>query len=163
MNSRMVMAVLLLLAGALEIRAQELKRINLDDASAIGLKIETDSKVKSEGAGSVKITTAWPTTVCLGEVTNLNVENCKVVFKAKVKTDLNGTTFLEMWCHLGGGQFFSKGMNSTASGKGDWKQIEAPFLLQAGQKPDKLTLNLVINGTGTVWIDDMVLSKEPLK
>jgi hypothetical protein len=43
------------------------------------------------------------------------------------------------------------------------KQIEAPFFLKAGQKPEKITLNLVINGTGTVWIDDIVLAKEPLK
>jgi len=34
---------------------------------------------------------------------------------------------------------------------------------QKGQRPDKVTLNLVINGKGTVWIDDVVLSKAPLK
>ncbi len=28
---------------------------------------------------------------------------------------------------------------------------------------DKVALNLVINGMGTVWIDDVILSKEPLK
>jgi hypothetical protein len=36
-------------------------------------------------------------------------------------------------------------------------------MFQKGQKPDKVVLNLVINGTGTVWIDDIVLSKAPLK
>jgi hypothetical protein len=143
--------------------AEEIKRISLDDASAIGLRIETDTKVKAEGKGSVKITTAWPTTVCLGEVKNINIENAKLVYRAKVKTDLNGSAFLEMWCHVCGGQYFSKGMNSTASGKDDWKQIETPFLLKAGEKAEKATLNLVINGVGTVWVDDIVLSREPLK
>ena len=143
--------------------AEEIKRISLDDASTIGLRIETDAKVKAEGKGSVKITTAWPTTVCLGEVKNLNIDNAKLVYRAKVKTDLNGSAFLEMWCHVGGGQYFSKGMNSTASGKDDWKQIETPFLLKAGEKAEKVTLNLVINGIGTVWVDDIVLSKEPLQ
>jgi hypothetical protein len=37
------------------------------------------------------------------------------------------------------------------------------FRFQKGQRPDKVTLNLAINGKGTVWIDDIVLSKEPLK
>jgi len=143
--------------------AEEIKRLSLDDVSAIGLKIETDSKVKAEGKGSIKITTAWPTTVCLGEVTGISIDNAKLVYRARVKTDLKGTAFLEMWCHVGGGQYFSKGMNSTAGGKEDWKQIETPFFLKAGEKAEKVTLNLIINGIGTVWVDDAVLSREPLK
>jgi hypothetical protein len=143
--------------------AEDLKRLNLDDASAIGTTIQTDTQVKAEGKGSVKITTRWPTTICLGEVTGLNVENAKLVYKAKVKSDLDGTAFLEMWVHLGGGQYFSRGMNDVVSQKTDWKVIQTPFLLQKGQKPDRVTLNLIINSKGTVWIDDIVLSKEPLK
>ena len=158
---------LLLLACAVLISypsfAEEIKRLSLDDVSAIGLKIETDSKIKAEGKGSIKITTAWPTTVCLGEVTGIQIDNAKLVYRARVKTDLKGTAFLEMWCHVGGGQYFSKGMNSTAGGKEDWKQIETPFLLKAGEKAEKVTLNLIINGIGTVWVDDAVLSREPLK
>ena len=153
----------MVLAVSSSVCAENIYKIGLDDASTIGTRIETDTKVKVEGKGSIKITTAWPTIVCLGEVKNLNIENAKLVYKAKVKADLNGTAYLEMWCHVGGGQYFSKGMNSTAGGKEDWKQIEALFFLQAGQKAEKVTLNLVINGTGTVWADDIVLSKEPLK
>jgi len=143
--------------------AQELKKLNLEDASAIGTTIQTDTQVKAEGKGSIKITTRWPTTICLGEVTGLEVENAKLVYKAKVKSDLDGTAFLEMWAHVGGGQYFSRGMNDVVTQKTDWKTIQTPFLFQKGQKPDKVTLNLVINGKGTVWIDDIVLSKEPLK
>ena len=46
--------------------------------------------------------------------------------------------------------------------KSDWKTVQTPFIFQKGQKPDKVTLNVVINGIGTVWVDDVVLSKEPL-
>jgi hypothetical protein len=141
---------------------EDLKKLSLDDVSAIGTTIQTDTQVKVEGKGSIKITTQWPTTICLAEVTGLNVENAKLVYKAKVKSDLNGSAFLEMWAHVGGGQYFSKGMNDMVSRKTDWKVIQTPFLFQKGQKPDKVTLNLVINGKGTVWIDDIVLSKEPL-
>ena len=143
--------------------AEELKKLSLDDASALGTTIQTDTQVKAEGKGSIKITTQWPTTICLGEVTGLNVENAKLVYKAKVKSDLDGSAFLEMWAHVGGGQYFSRGVNDVVSQKTDWKIIQTPFLFQKGQRPDKVTLNLVINGKGTVWIDDIVLSKEPLK
>jgi hypothetical protein len=143
--------------------AQELKKLSLDDASSIGLKIVSDAEVKIEGKASVKITTLWPTTVCLAEVTGLNVDEAKLIFTAKVKTDLEGGAFLEMWVQVGGGQYFSKGMNDPVTGKSDWKTIQTPFMLQKGQQPEKVTLNVVINGKGTIWIDDMVLSKEPLK
>jgi hypothetical protein len=143
--------------------AEELKKLSLDDASAIGTIIQTDTQVKTEGKGSIKITTQWPTTICLGEVSSLNVENAKLWYKAKVKSDLDGSAFLEMWAHVGGGQYFSRGMNDVVSQKTDWKIIQTPFLFQKGQRLDKVTLNLIINGKGTVWIDDIVLSKEPLK
>lgn len=146
-------------------RAEDLKKLGLDDASLASPKIEVDTKVKVEGTSSLKITTQWPTTVCLGEVTGPDIENAKLVYSAKVKTELEGTgtAFLELWAHVGGGQFFSKGMNDTVSQKSDWKTIQTPFMFQKGQKPDMVTLNLVINGKGTVWIDDIVLSKQPLK
>ena len=54
-------------------------------------------------------------------------------------------------------------MNDVVQGKSDWKGIQTPFMFQKGQKPTKVTLNIVINGQGTVWVDDIVLSKEPLK
>jgi hypothetical protein len=91
------------------------------------------------------------------------VENARLVYKAKVKSDLNGVAYLEIWAHIGNGQYFSKGMNDPIKGKSDWKSIQTPFIFQKGQNPEKITLNLVINGRGTVWIDDVVLSKAPLK
>jgi hypothetical protein len=98
-------------------------------------------------------------------VTGPEIENAKLVYSARVKSDMEGagTAFLELWAHVGGGQYFSRGMNDAVSQKSDWKTIRTPFLFQKGQKPDKVTLNLVINGKGTVWIDDIVLSREPLK
>jgi hypothetical protein len=157
----MIFAALALVASLTY--AEELKKLNLDDATAIGTTIQTDTQVKAEGKSSIKITTQWPTIICLGEVTGLDIEDAKLVYKAKVKSDLEGTAFLELWAHVGGGQYFSRGMNDVVKQKTDWKIIQAPFLFQKGQKPDKVTLNIVINGNGTVWIDDIVLSKEPLK
>jgi hypothetical protein len=143
--------------------SEELKKLNLDDASAIGTTLQTDTQVKTEGKGSIKISTQWPTTICLAEVTSLDIENAKLLYKAKVKSNLDGSAFLEMWVQVGRGQYFSKGTNDVVSQKTDWKIIQTPFFFQKGQRPDKVTLNLVINGKGTVWIDDVVLSKEPLQ
>lgn len=158
----LVSLVVLLLIGGPAL-AQDLKRISLDDTLALGLQIQSDSAMKAEGKASIKILTKWPTTVCLAEVTGPDIQNAKLVYKARVKSDLQGTAFLEMWARVGGGQYFSRGMNDPVQGKSDWKTIQTPFFFQKGQKPTRVTLNIVINGIGTVWVDDIVLSKEPLK
>jgi hypothetical protein len=141
---------------------EDLTKLSLDTPSALGTTIQSDSDVKTEGRASIRITTLHPTSICLGEVTDLNIENAKLIFKASVKSDLDGVAFLEMWAHVGGGRYFSRGMNDPVEGKTDWKSIRTPFLFQTGQRPEKVTLNLVINGKGTVWIDEVVLSKAPL-
>jgi hypothetical protein len=141
---------------------EDLTKLNLDNASGLGTTIQSDSHVKTEGRASIRITTLHPTTICLGEVTDLNIENAKLIFRASVKSDIDGVAFLEMWAHVGGGSYFSRGMNDPVEGKTDWKPIRTPFIFQKGQSPEKVTLNLVINGKGTVWIDDVVLSKAPL-
>ena len=147
-RSLMIFALLALVASSTQ--AEDLKKLNLDDASAIGTTIQTDTQVRAEGKSSIKITTQWPTTICLGEVTGLDIDGAKLVYKARVKSDLEGTAFLEMWAHIGDGQYFSRGMNDVVKQKTDWKVIQTPFLFQKGQKPDKVTLNVVINGKGTV-------------
>lgn len=155
-------SVLLAVAGR-PVDAQELKRLSLDDSSAIGLKLRTDTAVKVEGAASLRVETPWPTSVCLGEVSGMDVEAAQLIFRARVRTALEGDAYLEMWVHVAGGQYFSRGMNDTVKGKSGWKAIQTPFFFQKGQRPDKVTLNLIVNGKGTVWVDDVVLTKAPLK
>lgn len=139
------------------------QKLPLDDTGTLGLKIQTDAAVKAEGKASIKITTAWPTTICLGEITGLNVKGAKLIYNAEIKTELEGSAFLEMWVQVGGKQYFSRGLDNVVYGKTDWKAIRTLFMLTQDQKAEKATLNLVINGKGTVWIDNAVLTEEILK
>ena len=143
--------------------AEELAKLGLDDTSHLGPKIELDASNKIEGNASIKISTEGPSTVYLGQIDNLDVENSQLVYSAKVKTELQGSAYLEMWVQVGKDQYFSRGMNNSQKGAANWKTIKTPFMLQKGQKATKAILNLVINGSGQAWIDDIVLSKEPLK
>lgn len=157
-------AIILLLFNTISIHAEEISKLTLDNAQFLGTTVTTDTKIKFEGDGSIKISTLWPTTICLGEVSGLDVENARLVYQAKVKSkNLEGTAFLEMWCFVDGGQYFSRGMNSVVTDTMNWKTLETPFILQKGQKAEKATLNIMINGKGTVWIDDIHLLKKPLK
>jgi len=146
--------------AAAPVMAQELKKLSLDDAAAVALKIETDTAVKTEGQASVRITTPGPVTVCLAEVNGLAMQGGKLVYSARVRSALEGSAYLEMWVSVAGGQFFSRGQDFPIEGKSEWKLLQTPFLFKSGQKPGKVILNLVITGKGTVWVDDITLSKE---
>jgi hypothetical protein len=144
----------------------ELKKFPLDSLEGVLTQtgVEVDNKITSDGKGALRITADGPTTVSLFEVHDLEVENARLIYQAKVRTEgIEGQVYLEMWCNFPGkGEFFSRGLQSPLSGSTGWTTEETPFLLQKGEKPDYVKLNLVINGKGTAWIDDIRLLKGPL-
>lgn len=127
--------------------------------------IEVDEQVSSDGSGSLKATADAPTTFNLYEVTGLDVENARLIYRARVRTqDVQGRVYLEMWVEVPGlGQFFSRGLEQTLSGTSEWATLEAPFILQEGQVADLAKLNLVVEGSGTAWIDGIELTQGPLE
>ena len=152
------------LVESLPASASEILRLNLDEADNLGTIVSSDQKIKFEGKASIRVSTKWPTTICLDQISGLNLENVKLVYRAKIKSeDLEGAAFLEMWCKVGTGQYFSRGLNSTVSGTMNWQTISTAFILNKGQKAQTVTLNLVINGLGKVWVDDIQLVGKPLK
>jgi hypothetical protein len=125
--------------------------------------IEVDGRVKSEGKGSLKISLTEPAVINLFETGDVDVEEATIVYQAKLRTeDVEGRVYLEMWCHFEGkGEYFSRGLDSPLSGTNNWASLEIPFFLKAGENPDNVKLNVVGEGTGTVWVDNVRLVKRP--
>ena len=121
--------------------------------------------VSSDGNGSLRIVAKEPTIVRLFEVDDIDVDDARLIYQARVRTkDVEGQVYLEMWCHFPGkGEFFSRGLDSPLTGTINWTTLQIPFFLKKGEKPDYVKLNIVMNGTGTVWIDDVRLLKAPLQ
>ena len=147
--------------------AKEIIRFPVDDLTNVITRTQTefDPAVSSDGKGSLRISADAPMIVQLYEVDNLNVHQAQLIYRARVRTEnLDGQAYLEMWCHFTGkGQYFSRALHQPFTGTMEWSTTETPFILQKGQKPDWVSLNLVVNGTGTVWVDDIRLLKAPLK
>ena len=147
-------------------QVSELKRFPIDSMDGIitqsGVKI--DKAVSSDGNGSLKITAAAPTVIRLFETGDIDIENARLVYQARLRTEgVEGKVFLEMWCNFTGkGEFFSRGLQTPLTGTTNWTTEETPFFLKKGENPDNVKLNLVIDGKGTVWIDDIRLLKGPL-
>ena len=148
------------------------KHYNLD--SPVGLltqdgtqfDINIDHNNSSDGRASLKITSdsAHQQVLRLFETGPVDVENCMLIYSASLKGGLGkGKAYLEMWCDIPGkGEFFSRGLDHAISGETEWTTVETPFWVAAGQMPSNVKLNLVVEGTGTVWIDDIKLLSRPL-
>ena len=148
-------------------QAKELKHFPVDNLDGVISKseVELDKEISSDGKGSLKIVALEPTVINLYEVRDIDIENARLMYQARVRTeDIDGKVYLEMWCHFPGrGEYFSRGLQSPLTGTKDWITVETPFFMRKGEKPDYVKLNLVINGKGTAWIDDIRLIKGPLK
>jgi len=150
-----------------QIEVGELKQFALDSLEGIitqsGIRI--DKQISSDGNGSLRIEAREPTTIRLFETGDIDIENARLIYQARVRTEnVEGQVYLEMWCHFPGkGDFFSRGLETPLTGSTDWVTEEIPFFLKKRENPDNVKLNLVIKGKGMVWIDDIRLLKGPLK
>jgi len=145
----------------------ELKRFPIDSLEGMITQsgVQFDKEVSSDGNGSLKVVATEPTVVRLYELGDIDIENARLIYQAKVRTEgVEGQVFLEMWCRFPGkGEFFSRGLQTPLTGTTNWTTEETPFFLKKGENPDNVKLNLVINGKGTAWIDDIRVLKGPLQ
>jgi len=144
----------------------ELKCFSADSMDGVISKtgVQVDKEITSDGNGSLKMAVDKPTTIELYETGDIDIENSRLIYEAKVRTeDAEGQVYIEMWCFFPGqGAFFSRALQSPLSGSNDWSSMVTPFFLKEGQNPENIKINIVINGKGTVWIDDICLLKAPL-
>jgi hypothetical protein len=114
--------------------------------------------------GGWRIEAAESRMVRLFELPDPGVDNCVVLYRARLKTaGVKGRAYLEMWCRFPGlGEYFSRGLHNPVTGTNEWASVETPFFLKPGERPDLIKLNVVIEGGGTVWIKDVEVSKGPL-
>lgn len=158
-NSLVIILSLLAASGATgaDQKTQTLKTFSTSEPT-----ISKELKVTEEKAWVAEC--AKPRVIRLFEIADPGVERCLVIYRAKLKTEgLDGQAYLEMWCRFTGkGEFFSRGLENPVTGSNDWASYETPFFLKKGEKPDLIKLNVVVKGTGKVWVKDVELLKAPL-
>ena len=122
-----------------------------------------DEQVSSDGDGSLRVTSDEPFSAHLYELDDVDVENAMLIYRAQVKTrDVDGHAYVEMVCHFPDGKgYFSRALETPLYGTSDWTTQETPFDLKKGETPLKIEVNLVISGSGTVWIDEIEIWAAP--
>ncbi len=148
------------------LQVTELKHFPVNSIDEIITKsgVVIDREISSDGSGSLRVDASDKTVVRLFEISGIDIENARLVYQAKVRTEnVQGQVFLEMWCGFSGqGEYFSRSIRTPLTGTTDWTTEETPFFLKKGQNPDYVKLNLVVDGKGTAWIDDIRLIKGQL-
>lgn len=144
-----------------------LKQFPINNLEGIITKsgVEFDRNVSSDAHGSLRITATGPAVVQLFEIDDIDIENATLIYQAHVRTKaVVGKVYLEMWCHFPTKEeFFSQSFETPLTGSTNWTTKTIVLFLEKGENPDNVKLNLVINGKGTVWIDDIRLLKGPPK
>ena len=164
-----LMVVALVLMGAACTRDKgeviEIGHYPVDDLEGVIMAgcVEFDDAISADGGGAIRAATTEPTTFRLYETGDIDIEDARLIYQAKLRTSgVDGRVYLEMYCHFPGkGDAFSRGLQTPLTGNTDWVTEEIPFFLREGENPDNVKLNLVIDGSGTAWIDDIRLLKAP--
>lgn len=162
-----VLSIILISCSPSSDRLTELMVFPLDNLKGIidSSIVEIDDDISNDGNGSLRIIADEPATVKLYETGDIDIENARLIYRAKIRTEnIDGQVYLEMWCVFPGkGEFFSRDLQSPLKGTHDWSVKETYFFLNKGENPGNVKLNLVVNGRGTVWIDDIHLLEGPLE
>ena len=167
MNKYSVISILVLpflfISCSIQTKPTELRHFPIDDLKGMVAQsgVQLDKTVSSDGNGSIKIVAAGPVVIPLYNIDDIRVEATQLIYEARIKSEsLNGQAYLEMWCVFKKkGEYYSRGFDSAIAGTTEWKTIKTIFLLRKNEMPDQIKLNVVVNGVGTVWIDDIHLSK----
>ncbi len=124
-----------------------------------------DDQISSDGKGSIKVETDKPVVVRLFTVGGLDVDDARLIYRAKVKTkDFKGVAYLEMWLTFKDkSTYFSRGLDNSISDDKDWETLQTPFFLKKGQNPESALLSIAVIGEGNAWIDNIELLKAPLE
>jgi hypothetical protein len=109
-------------------------------------------------------TASAPATFLLVTIDRPGITTARYAIRGRVKYDgVASASYLEMWNYLPEGAFFSRSLDQSGpmgrlEGTSGWRAFVLPFMNQeGGPPPQKLVLNLVMTGTGTVEIEPLEL------
>lgn len=86
-------------------KATGLKYFPVDSAEGVinRSNVSLNERHTTDGNGSLMVFTVRPTVVRLYEVHDIDVENARLLYQARVSTEgVEGQVYLEMWCHFPG-------------------------------------------------------------
>ena len=124
--------------------------------------VSFDPDTSADGKGSLRIENDTPRIVSLFTTGDVDAQDAVLHYSAAVNTEgFSGRVYLEMWCIFEElGSFYSRGLHSAVSGGAGWTRTSTPFTLEPGQNPVNVQLDIVVEGKGVIYVDDIRLTKQ---
>ena len=130
-----------------------------------------DRNVTSDGNGSLLVETDSPVSAVLYKLDGAGMEHARAAYKAMLRTEdltsvggSRGIAYLEMKVvYPGGKEVVSRGPAVPPTGTTGWTPAETVLYSDKGTAPESVTLSLVVDGKGKVWVDDVMLVTQPLR
>ncbi len=153
-----------------------------------GVSIDNDNT--KDGNGALLIDTETPVIVELIELSDININSSRVAFSGVIKTEglvaavgktitknigkkkknkdidqsSKGIAYIEMLVRYEDGEeLVSRGPRVPFSGDNDWRSAETILYVDKSENPQRVKLNLVVDGAGKVWIDSASMNKRRLR
>ena len=114
--------------------------------------------MSQDGGGSLRVQTSQGGRLRLYRLADLGPVQGEVAFTGFLRSSgLSGRAVLEMWCRPAEGEAaFVRGYGSAVTGNSEWAPQEVRFSNPGlCRNPVSIELNVLIEGAGTVWIDDL--------
>ena len=122
--------------------------------------VSIDPAISVDGRGSLRIDASGERTVVHIADVPIDAPGLRrLAYRARLRSqNVTGKAYLEMWVVVAGkGELVSRTLHSVISGTTEWSTHEAPFFLEADQQARFAKLNVVVEGSGSVWVDGVSL------
>lgn len=125
--------------------------------------VSIDREVTADGNGSLRVTAEQGASVTLVDQDGFHVTEGNTFWcVAKVRgSGIKQRAYLEMWCEFDKmGRAFSKGLGQILQGDTDWMEVRLPMMVNQPALMKRALVNVVIEGPGTVWLDEVKFYSE---
>ncbi|WP_038165171.1 hypothetical protein [Verrucomicrobium sp. BvORR106] len=125
--------------------------------------VSMDRDITADGNGSLKVVAEQGASVTLVDQDGFHVGEGNTFWcVAKVKgAGIKQRAYLEMWCEFDKmGRAFSKGLGQILQGDTDWVEVRLPMMINQPALLKRALVNVVIEGPGTVWVDEVKFFSE---
>jgi hypothetical protein len=123
-----------------------------------------DPGISRDGGGSLRVESEAGGRLRLYRLGDLGPLSGRLLMTGFLKSrDLKGAAFFEMRCRPAvGNEAFVRGVSGRVEGSSDWKPTQMGFSRpDLCSNPVSVELNVVVDGSGTIWIDDLRLWSAP--
>lgn len=131
----------------------------------------SSAAIDPESGNALVVSSNEKTEVRLFEIDGKDLGSTRLVYNARVRTedltatdDTRGIAYLQMNVLFPDGEeLIARGPRVPLSGTTDWRSAETLLYVDEGMTPQRVKLNLVVDGAGKVWIEDVRLLHRPLR